>query len=76
MLLETNIKIEVTNDGKNNQTAVTTEKDILVKDMLLSIKLAEKTITEALANHVNNLSKNPTEKQLEKLYSKLKLSEL
>lgn len=76
MLINTDIKIVVTNDGKENRAELKTNQETLVKDILISLKLGEGVITTALANYLEKKPKKLTENQFEKLFSKLKLNEL
>lgn len=77
-LLNTEITIIITNDGKENTINISTNQDNLVRDTLFAIKMAENTMSEALKNYADKKQngKKLTDKASEKLFNTLKLKEL
>ena len=75
MLLNTELKISVTNDGKENKTEVTANINQSYKEVLVAIKLAEKMYTEMFLNFLREKGVENKEEAL-KLYNEIKLEEL
>lgn len=75
MLINTEIKINVTNDGKINNTEVTTNVNQDYKDVLLAIKFAEKALTDMFFSFCAENKITDKEKALE-LYSTITLETL
>lgn len=75
MLLNTEITVKVTNDGEKNNTEVSTNIKQSYKDVLVSIKMAEKVYTDVFFNFCREKGIKTEEEALE-LYNKITLEEL
>lgn len=77
-LLNTEITIIITNDGKENTINISTNQDNLVRDTLFAIKMAENTMSEVLKNYADKKQngKKLTDKVSEKLFNTLTLKQL
>lgn len=72
MLVNTKVTIEITNNGEINSTSITLNEMILVRDALLTLRLAEKAITDSMKAY---FLKNP-DCDIDEVWELLKMNEL
>ena len=78
MLLNTEIKITVTNDGNNNKIQTQADLTLTLNDVMTSIELAKKTYTDMLAAYLKSKysDKKATEKEIKKIIKEITLQEI
>lgn len=52
MLINTDINIKLTNDGKKNKTELKANKDSSIKEIAVAIEMANQTLTQAFENYL------------------------
>lgn len=72
MLLNTNINIEITNDGENNNVSINCSS-VNVIEVLTSLKLAEKSLLSVIQE---KYKENPNNESIEEWIKNLKMEEI
>jgi len=68
MLLNLEIKVIATNNGKDNEVSVSGDISLSIMELLTTLHMAKQNYLEMLKVYVNsNFKKEPTEKQLQKI---------
>lgn len=75
MLIETELKIKVTNDGKSNNVELSFNPKDKLQDVLTVLKLAEKSIHKGIEEHLLRNEKL-TESELPEMLREITLEEL
>jgi hypothetical protein len=76
MLLNTTIKVEVTNDGNNNKVSVNTDLNLKLQDVLTSLGLAQNNYKDLFIIYIQSKYGKLPKKQIDKIYSAITLKEL
>jgi len=76
MLLNTNIEIVVTNDGKTNNVSTKADLNLKFQDVLTSMKLAEKNYIDMFTVMVKNKFGKLSKTQIDKVYANTTLQDL
>jgi len=75
MLLNNEIKITVTNDGKSNNVQLSLNPKDNLNDVMTCIQMANNTLRDMLGEYIQNKG-GVTEKELEKLLKTITLEEI
>ena len=75
MLLNNEIKITVTNDGKSNNVALSLNPKYNLNDVMTCIQMAQNTLRDALGEYLKN-KVTVTEKEFEKLLKTITLEKI
>lgn len=75
MLLNIEIKIKVTNNGKTNTTGVTIDKDKKICEVFTALELARRNTMKMLEDYIKTKGKI-SESEFDKLYNSLTLEDL
>lgn len=76
MLLNTDIQIVVTNDGKTNNVSTKADLNLKFQDVLTSMKLAEKNYIDMFSLMVKNKYGKLSKTQIDKVYANTTLQDL
>lgn len=69
MLLDLELKLKITNDGKNNNLQIIINPDVLLKDMGTAIELAKYDVVRMLEQTITkNGDGSVTEEEFKKIY--------
>lgn len=74
MLLNLELKLKITNDGKNNYVSIIADKDIKVKDIATAIAMAAETPSSMLSSYIKK--KDIPANQVNKVINSITLGEL
>lgn len=75
MLLDNEIKITVTNNGKSNNVELSLNSKYTLNDVMTCIQMANNTLTDALGEYIKNRGA-VTEKEFEKILKTITLEEI
>lgn len=75
MLLNLDLKIKVTNDGKINTVTITTDIDSKLQDVGTALEIAKENIYNSLYQYANRRGINSEKKYVE-LYKTIKFKDL
>jgi hypothetical protein len=75
MLLNNEIKITVTNDGKNNSVQLSLNSKDKLEDVITAIQMAQNTLRDSLGKYIESKGK-VTEQDLENIFKTITLEEL
>ena len=75
MLLNNEIKITVTNDGKSNNAQLSLNPKYNLNDVMTCIQMAQNTLKDSLGEYIKNKGA-VTEKELEEIIKTVTLEEL
>lgn len=75
MLLNNEIKIIVTNDGKNNNVQLSLNQKYKLNEVMTAIQMAQNTLRDSLGKYLESRDKM-TEKEFEELFKTITLEDL
>jgi hypothetical protein len=75
MLLNNEIKITVTNDGKSNNVQLSLNPKYNLNDVMTCIQMAQNTLKDSLGEYIKNKC-GVTEKELDEILKTITLEEL
>lgn len=75
MLLNNEIKITVTNDGKNNNVKLSLNQKYKLNEVMTAIQMAQNTLRDSLGKYLESRDKM-TEKDFEELFKIITLEDL
>lgn len=75
MLLNNEIKITVTNDGKSNNVQLSLDQKYKLNEVMTAIQMAQNTLKDSLGRYIKSKGKI-TEKDLEELIKTITLEQL
>lgn len=75
MLLDNEIKITITNDGKNNNVQLSLNQKYKLSEVMTSIQMAQNTLRDSLSKYLKSRDKI-TETEFEELLKTITLEDL